>query len=60
MRLFYSGREIFSDYGYRIISPDGMPSASNWLHAEAQRGGVEGRYFVKGSFAESETAYYAS
>ncbi len=52
MRLFYSGREIFSDYGYRVISPDGTPSASNWLHAEAQQGNIEGRYFVKGSFAE--------
>jgi len=52
MRLFYSGREIFSDYGYRLKGSEGTPSASNWLHAGSQRGGVEGRYHVKGCFAE--------
>ncbi len=52
MRLFYSGREIFSDYGYRLKGSEGTPSASNWLHAEAQRGSVEDGYYVKSTFAE--------
>ncbi len=52
MRLFSAGREIFSDYGYRLEDAHGTPSASSWLRADALRGGAQGTYRVEGAFAE--------
>lgn len=52
LRLFAGGREIFSDYGYRIESGSGNPSASSWLRADFLRAGSEGTYRVEGGFSE--------
>ncbi len=52
MRLFSAGREVFSDYGYRLEGANGTPSASSWLRADALRGGSQGIYRVEGAFAE--------
>lgn len=52
LRLFANGREIFSDYGYRVETKVGNPAATSWLRADFLRGGSEGTYRVEGDFSE--------
>jgi len=52
LRLFANGREIFSDYGYRVETKVGNPAATSWLRADLLRAGNEGTYRVEGDFSE--------
>ncbi len=50
LRLFNGGREVFSDYGYRLVDKDSVISATCWQRSDALRGSLPGSYRVQTKF----------
>ena len=52
IRLFYEGREIFRDFGYRLRCGRGTTAASNWLSEELHIRQEQDGYAVSGAFTQ--------
>jgi hypothetical protein len=58
LRLFNRDREVFSDYGYRLVDRSSIISASCWQRSDSLRGSMPGSYRLDTDFTavKSHTA----